>query len=105
MKEHFNEKYMESDKFPKATFAGIMSGFDAEQTSRQNVKAAGKLTIHGVTREVEIPATITREGKGYVVHSEFIVNLEDYKITRPQLLLQNIAEQVKVTVDFTMTPQ
>ena len=105
MKEHFNEKYMESEKYPRATFAGKMSGFDAGVSSQQSINASGKLTIHGVTREVEIPATIVRSGKGYAIHAEFIVKLEDYKISSPQLLLQNIAEQVKVTVDFMMTPQ
>ena len=105
MKEHFNEKYMESEKYPRATFVGKMNGFDSQLMSSQKISANGKLTIHGVTRDVEIPATISKHESHYRIQAEFIVKLEDYKITIPQLLLQNIAEQVKVTVDFTMTPQ
>src|SRR5689334_2689214 len=57
MQEHFNEKYMETEKFPKATFQGKVSGFDAAATGLQNAKATGKLAIHGVTKDVEIPGT------------------------------------------------
>jgi polyisoprenoid-binding protein YceI len=105
MKEHFNEKYMESDKFPKATFQGKISDFDRTKTESQNANAIGKLTIHGVTNDVQIPGTIEKQGDKYVMKSKFIVKLVDYKITIPQLLWQNIAEQVEVTSDFAFKPQ
>lgn len=105
MQEHFNEKYMESDKYPKSTFQGKISGFDANAKGPQQVKATGKLTIHGVTNEVEIPGTIEKQGDNISMKSKFIVKLVDYKITIPQLLWQNIAEQVEVTVDFLYKPQ
>src|SRR5687768_12868408 len=63
MKEHFNEKYMESDKFPKATFQGRISEFDKAKTGPQDARATGKLTIHGVTNDVEIPGTIEKQGE------------------------------------------
>ena len=105
MKEHFNEKYMETEKYPKSTFQGKISGYDANATGVQNVTSTGKLTIHGVTKEVEIPGTIEKQGDKIMMKSKFIVKLEDYKIAIPQLLWQNIAEQVEVTVDFTFKPQ
>ena len=105
MQEHFNEKYMESDKYPKSTFQGKISGFDGNGQGVQQVRAAGKLTIHGVTRDVEIPGTIEKQDNKLVMKSKFMVKLEDYKITIPQLLWQNIAEQVEVTVDFSYKPQ
>src|SRR5687768_7648558 len=49
MQEHFNEKYMETDKYPKSTFQGKISGFDINAKSIQQANAKGKLTIHGVT--------------------------------------------------------
>lgn len=104
MQEHFNEKYMESDKFPKATFQGKIEGYDKGSNS-QSAKAVGKMTIHGVTKEVEIPGTITRQGNKLQMNSKFMVKLADYNITIPQLLWQNIAEQVEVTVDITFKPQ
>jgi hypothetical protein len=105
MKEHFNEKYMETEKYPKSTYQGKVSGYDANATGVQNVKSTGKLTIHGVTKDVEIPGTIEKQGDKLVMKSKFIVKLEDYNIAIPQLLWQNIAEQVEVTADFTFKPQ
>lgn len=105
MKEHFNEKYMDTEKYPKSTFQGKVIGYDANATGIQNVSSKGKLTIHGQTNEVEIPGTIEKQGDKLIMKSKFIVKLEDYKIAIPQLLWQNIAEQVEVTVDFTFKPQ
>jgi polyisoprenoid-binding protein YceI len=105
MQEHFNEKYMESDKYPKATFQGKIEGYDPASTIPQELKAIGKLTIHGVTRDVEIPGTLEKKNDRVAMKSKFIVKLADYKIEIPQLLWQNIAEQVEVTADLTYKPQ
>jgi len=105
MQEHFNEKYMETEKYPRATFQGKLTGFDAAATQEQKVTAKGKLTIHGVTKDVEIPGTIEKQGDKYVAKSEFMIKLADYKIEIPQLLWQKIAEQVKVTTNFTYVHQ
>ena len=105
MQEHFNEKYMESEKYPKSTFQGIITDYDASLNNIQNVKAAGKLTIHGVTKEINVPGTIEKQGDKLVMKSKFIVKLEDYKIAIPELLWQKIAEQVEVTLEFTFKPQ
>ena len=105
MQEHFNEKYMESEKYPKATFQGRIEPYDANQKASQQTKAIGKLTIHGVTNDIEIPGTIEKVNDKLRMNAKFMVKLVDYKITIPQLLWQNIAEQVEVTVDFTFKPQ
>jgi hypothetical protein len=105
MQEHFNEKYMESDKFPKATFSGKVTGFDANASGTQQAKANGKLTIHGVTNEVEIPGTVEKKDKNLILKTKFMVKLADHKIAIPQLLWQNIAEQVEVTCEFAFKPQ
>lgn len=104
MKEHFNEKYMESDKYPKATFLGTIKNFDP-QLAQQEVIAAGKLTIHGVTRDVSIPASMVKDKSGYNVKAKFIVRLEHHNIQIPQLLFRNIAEEVEVTAIFEFLPQ
>lgn len=105
MKEHFNEKYMDTEKYPKSTFRGKISGFDMNGTGTQNVKAAGQLTIHGQTKDIDVPGTIEKQGDKLIMKSKFIVKLEDYKVKIPQLMWQNIAEQVEVTVDFTFKSQ
>lgn len=105
MQEHFNEKYMESDKFPRSTFSGKVSGYDPSTASVQTVMVNGQLTIHGITRDVEIPGTIERKNGMLLMKSKFMVRLEDYNIRIPKLMWQNIAEQVEVTVDLSYKPQ
>ncbi len=105
MQEHFNEKYMESDKHPRSTFSGKVNGYDPSVLSMQHVTAKGKLTIHGVTRDVEIPGTIENKNGLLLMKSKFMVRLADYDIRIPKLMWQNIAEQVEVTVDLTYKPQ
>jgi polyisoprenoid-binding protein YceI len=105
MQEHFNEKYMESDKYPKSTFQGKISDFNMEATGVQDVKASGKLTIHGVTNNIDVPGTIEKAGEKLLMKSKFKVKLQDYKIAIPQLLWQNIAEEVEVTLEFAFKPQ
>lgn len=103
MQEHFNENYMESDKYPKAIFKGKVIGFD-RNNGKQTVNAEGDLTIHGETRTVKVDGTMEyRDGKIYL-NSVFPVRLEDYKVKIPQVLWQNIAEEVEVTVNFIYEP-
>ncbi len=100
MQEHFNEKYMETEKFPKATFQGKLIDFNSQTEGVQQVKAQGKLTVHGVAKDVEIPGTVEIAGKKLIMKSKFMIVLEDYQVMRPQMLWQNIAEQVEVTIEF-----
>lgn len=104
MQEHFNEKYLESDKYPNAIFKGKIEGVKRESGEEQTVMAKGSLTIHGVTREVTIPGTLVKNGTKYIAKSKFLVKLEEYKIKIPQLMWQNIAEEVEVTVEFIYKP-
>lgn len=105
MKEHFNEKYMESEKYPKSIFQGKITGFNPSVKGIQQVSTLGKLTIHGVTKEVNIKGTIEKLADKLSMKSSFIVKLEDYNIEVPSLLRNNIAEQVEVTIDFVFKPQ
>jgi polyisoprenoid-binding protein YceI len=104
MQEHFNEKYLESGKFPKATFSGKLLNFDPSNPALQTVTAKGKLTVHGITKEVDITGT-AQAGDKIVLKSKFTIALADYKIKIPQLVWQNIAERVEVTIEFTYKPQ
>jgi len=100
MKEHFNEKYMETEQFPKSTFQGKISGYQSAVSGEQKATASGKLTIHGVTQDVQLPGTIVNANGTITMKAKFMVKLADYKIKIPQLLWKNIAEEVEVTVEF-----
>jgi polyisoprenoid-binding protein YceI len=99
MQEHFNEKYVESEKFPKATFEGKVSGFDVSKSGLQQVIATGKMTIHGKTKPVEIPGTLEMVQGKLHLKTKFMVKLEDYEVSIPKLLWQKIAEEVEVSMD------
>jgi len=104
MQIHFNEKYMESEKFPRSTFKGRIVGLNAASSTLQNVRAVGKLTIHGVTRDIDVPGTLHVQGNNVSLKSKFMLKLADYNIKIPQIVWQNIAQQVEVTVDFLYRP-
>ncbi len=104
MKEHFNEKYLETEKYPKATFQGKVTGYSLSLSEEQIVTATGKLTIHGVTKDVILSGSLTFSDQKIVAKSLFKITLEDYKIKIPQLLWQNIAEEVEVSLNFIYKP-
>ena len=107
MEEHFNENYVESGKYPKATFAGAITNFssvDLKKNGTYKVNVKGNLTIHGVTKEVEAPGTVTVENGKIKANSVFNVAPEDYKIEIPKLVREKIAKQIKVTVDMDYQP-
>lgn len=99
MQEHFNENYLESDKFPTADFDGIIQdlpNFNVNGTNQVSLK--GTLTIHGVKREVVIPATIIVSNKGVIGKSSFKVKCADYNIEIPKLVVKNIAEEIEIAI-------
>jgi polyisoprenoid-binding protein YceI len=103
MQEHFNENYMESDKYPNSTFKGNLEGsYDLAKEGEYNVSASGDFEIHGVVQKRKIPVTIkVKDGKVSLV-SKFKVKLEDYEIEVPKMLFQKIAEEVEVTVESAL---
>jgi hypothetical protein len=104
MQVHFNEKYMESEKIPKSSFQGKITGLNVAAGGTQQVKAIGKLSIHGVVKNVEVPGTIEVSGNRLILKSKFMVKLLDYNIKVPQIVYQNIAQEIEVSVDFTYRP-
>lgn len=99
MQEHFNESYMESDKFPKAEFKGKMSAVDLSKDGSYKTTVSGKMTIHGVTKDVQIPGTITVKGGEMTLNAKFMVATADYKINIPSVAAGKIAKQIEVTVN------
>ena len=104
MQEHFNEKYMESDKYPYATFTGkIKDSIDYKKDGVYKITVAGKLNMHGVEKDRNIQGTLAVKGGEIIIDSKFPVALKDHNIEIPTLVAQNIAEIVDVTLKFTLT--
>jgi hypothetical protein len=101
MEEHFNENYMESTTIPKATFTGIIADAAQVNFSKEGnypVTVEGQLTIHGVSRKVSAPGTITISGGKLSTMAGFTVLLSDYKISVPGVVADKISKEAKVEV-------
>lgn len=105
MEEHFNENYMESEKYPTSTFKGkVNEKIDFTINGENKVTVSGKLTMHGVDKDVTIEGIITIKDGQVTLHSKFPIKLDDYKIKVPSLVGVNIAESIDVTVDAVLIP-
>ena len=101
MEEHFNENYMESDKYPKATFKGKIndpSKINFTTDGNYAVEVTGNLTIHGITNKTTAAGTIFVKSGIITAASKFNVKLADYKISIPGIVKDNIAEVVAVNL-------
>ena len=99
MQEHFNEKYLESEKYPKSTFSGTISSYKSNNLN-SDVEAAGELEIHGVKNKIKVRGRLDFIGEKMIIHTVFTVKLADYRIIVPRLMFQKIAEEIEVTVDI-----
>ena len=102
-REHFNDNYMESEKYKEATFTGkIVENIDLKTNGRYAVRAKGLLSIHGVEQERIIPADITVSDGTLQVTSGFIVLLSDHQIKIPKVVHQKIASIIDIKVTATL---
>jgi hypothetical protein len=107
MQEHFNENYVESEKYPKAEFNGkiIAPGdLDLSKKGSYDVTVQGDLTLHGVTRNVKVPGKIQVNDGDISAHSEFVVKPEDFDIQIPGVVREKIAKEITVKVDMKYLP-
>lgn len=104
MKEHFNESYIESDIYPKATFEGKIVGFEPLTENTQTKLVKGTFTMHGVSKKLEIKTKIERVGKKYILTGTFEALVKNYDIKIPPLLAGNIADAISVNFRFEYQP-
>jgi polyisoprenoid-binding protein YceI len=99
MQEHFNENYMESEKFPFSEFKGKLTGaFDVTKNGSYKVSVSGNLNIHGVSKPYSGPAELTVSDGIVTAKASFKVKIADHEIKIPSLVFKNIAEFVEVTI-------
>lgn len=97
--EHFNENYLESDKYPRASFEGkIIEDIDLKRDGLYNIRAKGNLTIHGAVQERIIKCELSIKNKVVSVKSNFTVLLADHNITIPKVVNEKLASLIKVEV-------
>jgi polyisoprenoid-binding protein YceI len=101
MQEHFNENYMDSDKFPKATFRGKLKGFSID-TLKREYPLLGTLTIRGIKKEIETTARVMiTEGTIYIT-SNFTVKPQNFDIKIPSIVRKKIAESININLNYEL---
>lgn len=107
MQEHFNENYVESEKFPKAVFRGKIENFnklDLSKDGKNSVNISGEITIHGVTQALKCEATLSKKANSINASTSFPIEVADFDIEIPKVVFYNIAEIVEVKLSFSYQP-
>jgi len=101
MKEHFNSNYMESDRYSKAIFKGIIQKFDMKiiTETEKDFQIKGKLTIHGQTKMITVNAKIKKVDNGIQINSHFPINTDDFDIEIPSIVIAKISKTVNTKID------
>jgi hypothetical protein len=105
--KHFNETYMESDLYPKATFKGIvqqLKEIDLSKDGSYDVTAEGNLTIHGQSRAIIQAGKLEVKDGQLLITCNFSVLIDDYKIEIPNSVENRVAKTVSIKCDFTLLP-
>jgi len=107
LEEHFNENYLESDKFPKSSFKGKITNLSTVDFSKNGtyvVTVDGDLTIHDVTNKISTKGTVEIVTGGINASSKFDIVPEDYKISIPGVVRDKISKTMEVTVTMKYAP-
>jgi len=105
-REHFNEKYMESEKYPRASFSGkVIEPVDLTENGTYNVRAKGELDIHGRKQTRIIKAKLIVNNGVLDLDSRFFVPLADHNISIPTIVSQKIATEIEVEFKATLSLQ
>jgi polyisoprenoid-binding protein YceI len=108
MQEHFNENYVESEKYPKANFKGTVTNIKEVNLSKDGVypvNVKGNMTLHGVTKEVTATGSLTTKGGSIVSgKSEFKILFSDFNIEIPKVVTDKLANEAKIKVDVNYEP-
>ncbi|MFM8371203.1 MAG: YceI family protein, partial [Bacteroidota bacterium] len=107
MEEHFNENYAESNKFPKATFAGQITNLSEVNLAKDgtyNAVVTGKMTLHGVTKDITANGALNVSGGKIRVNAGFSLMLPDYGINIPSLVSDKVTKDARILIDATLEP-
>ena len=103
MEEHFNENYVESELYPKATFRGAFKEVPSDLSKEESVLVYGTMDFHGIQKEIEIPVRIVLKEDVLEGSTKFNLLCSDFNIDIPKLVADKIANSIEVTVTASLT--
>ena len=107
MQEHFNEDYLETDKYPKADFKGSIlnnAEINYAKDGEYSARVKGQLTIHGETKDVQTIGKVVVKSGRLLTNAKFTIHLSDYKITISKLVKDQLSNNIQVIVDCNLEP-
>ena len=101
MHTHFNEIYLESDKYPRATFKGVVPNFELDKISPEGtfLKINGTIKIHGVSKPITVSGIFKKTKNQLQVTADFILNTDDFEIKIPSMILPKISKKVQTHLE------
>ena len=104
MEEHFNENYVESDKYPKSTLRGKVLDFELSDltTSPKEYSFKGNIELHGVKKDILTKVFLTKISSGIEIVSNFVLNASDFNISVPAFTKSKLTDAIRVKVEFTV---
>ena len=104
MQEHFNENYMDSSKYPKATFSGNIQNFSLEELldSEKDYKILGVLTIRGIEKNVSVSCRLKKISKGLSLKTNFNVSASDFDIKIPKVVRNKLSQEINITAEYDL---
>ena len=103
MQEHFNENYMDSDKFPKATFKGKLVDFNINDIDTEKTyDLSGTLTVRGIKKKVITPATVLKKDGKIYIKANFSVKPQEFNIDIPSVVREKIAKEINISIDYAL---
>ena len=108
MHQHFNDDYLESKIYPKATFQGQIMNinkFDLSKDGNYPVTVSGTLNLHGVSKRIMEKGTLRVIGGNIAASSKFPISLSDYDVKIPIILKDKIAKTVLVEINVELKPE
>jgi len=104
MEEHFNENYMDSDKYPKAILKGKIKEFSIHKLSKsaKNFVLTSTLTVHGETKKIDIPVVLKKADNTIYINATFSVSPEEFNISIPKIIRKKVAQKIDISVNFEL---
>lgn len=104
MEEHYNENYIESNQYPKATFKGKIENFDLSKVDKtgKTYTISGTMELHGKSKQITITSKIKKVATGIEITSNFVLNADDFSIEIPSVVSKKVSNKVNVSFNFVL---